>query len=395
MARLRRSDCSVPGIRRIKRGKTFSYAWADGARVCDAETLERIADLAVPPAWREVWISPWPHGHIQATGTDAAGRRQYRYHDEWRRKRDIEKFERMVLFGKSLPTLRARVSADLGPSGYPKDKILATAVRLLDIGYFRIGGEAYAEENDTFGLATMEREHVRVSGSEMFFDYPAKGGIRRRITITDAEVAPILFGLERRRGGGADLLAWKEKGRWVDLTADDVNAYLKHVIGEEFSAKDFRTWSATVLAAARLALAAQRGANGAGRRLVTAVCKEVSAQLGNTPAVCRSSYIDPRVFDRHATGDTIATAMKRASRLSSPITDQEIRAEMDAAVVALLEAGNGRDAMTQPSAPPRQPMPKRARASASSTSASSTSRSKPARSRALSTARSESRPRAA
>ncbi|MGH9297790.1 MAG: DNA topoisomerase IB, partial [Acidimicrobiales bacterium] len=201
MARLRRSDLSQPGIERRRRGRGFSYHHPGGGRVDDAETLERIAHLAVPPAWTDVWISPWPNGHIQATGTDAAGRRQYRYHDEWRRKRDLEKFERMVGFAKALPHLRDVVAKDLARSGYPRERVLAAAVRLLDVGHFRIGGEEYAEENETFGIATMERSHVQVSGDEMHFDYPAKGGIERKITISDPQVAEVLRGLKRRRGG--------------------------------------------------------------------------------------------------------------------------------------------------------------------------------------------------
>lgn len=391
MSRLRRSDCSGPGIRRRRRGKGFSYAWDDGTPVTDRETLERISNLAVPPAWNEVWICPWPHGHIQAIGTDAARRRQYRYHDAWRRKRDLEKFERMVLFGRSLPGLRQRVAADLSLEGYPKDKVLAAAIRLLDIGYFRIGGEEYAEENDTFGLATMEREHVRVSGSEMHFDYPAKGGIRRRITVSDQDVAPILRGLERRRGGGSDLLAWKADGRWVDMKADDVNSYLKEIAGEQFSAKDFRTWSATVLAAVELALATPERSKTAGRRLVSAVCKEVSAQLGNTPAVCRSSYIDPRVFDRHESGETISAVLEKLARQGRDTTDPSVRAEMEAAVVSLLEAeGESVRQVAQASGS----RPRRRSAASSSASASSDSRSK-ARSRPPKTSRPAPAPKAA
>jgi DNA topoisomerase-1 len=335
--RLRRSDPSAPGISRRRRGKGFSYHWqADGSPVTDGEVLERIASLAIPPAWRDVWICPWPHGHIQALGTDAAGRRQYRYHDAWRRKRDLEKFERMIRFGRALPGLRKRVEADLALRGFAKDKVLAAAVRLLDIGYFRIGGEEYAEENESFGLATLERSHVAVRGARMHFVYPAKSGKERDITVVDDDVAKLLKSLRKRKGGNEDLLAWREGREWVDLRADDVNAYVKATIGDEFSAKDFRTWSATVLASVGLAVASPDASRTAGRRLVTAVCKEVSSQLGNTPAVCRASYVDPRVFDRHEAGETIRRAL---GRLDSPagVMTSDARQRIEAAVIDLLE----------------------------------------------------------
>jgi DNA topoisomerase-1 len=339
----------------------------------DEETLSRIASLAIPPAWKQVWICPAPNGHIQATGYDAAGRRQYRYHDRWRQLRDMEKFERMVGFGRALPGLRAQVAADLALEGYPRQKVLAAAVRLLDVGYFRIGGEEYAEENETFGLATMERSHVRVSGEEMHFDYPAKGGIRRQVTVRDADVAPVIYGLERRRSGGADLLAWKEKNRWHDVKADDVNGYIKAHAGEEFSAKDFRTWSATVLAALELALSPPERAGSAGRRLVSAVCKEVSAKIGNTPAVCRSSYIDPRVFDRHAADPAVRRALSGLASAGTGVGQRQ-RQALDAAVVALLSDEESQLAAVDP------PRRRRARSASSSTSKTRRERSRPSRS---------------
>lgn len=372
MPRLRRADCNGPGITRRRRGRGFSYSYDDGSPVEDEETLSRIASLAIPPAWKRVWICPAPNGHIQATGYDAAGRRQYRYHDRWRQLRDLEKFERMVEFGRRLPGLRAQVAADLSLEGYPRQKVLAAAVRLLDVGYFRIGGEEYAEENETFGLATMERSHVRVSGDEMHFDYPAKGGIRRRITVRDRQVAPVVYGLERRRSGGSDLLAWKEKGRWHDVTAEDVNGYIKEHAGEEFSAKDFRTWSATVLAALELALSPEGRSASAGRRLVSAVCKEVSQKLGNTTAVCRSSYIDPRVFDRHEADRSVARALAGLRRKCA-IGAKE-RAELDAAVVLLLSNEGPQSLPAGPESPRRR------RSSSSSTSASKKARSRSPRS---------------
>jgi DNA topoisomerase-1 len=334
MPRLRRSDVSGPGIRRRKRGRGYSYVFPDGSPVKDPEVLERIAALVIPPAWTDVWIDPHPNGHIQAVGTDAAGRRQYRYHDEWRRQRDLAKFQRMVEFGRVLPAVRRTVEADLGRRGYPKERVLAAAVRLLDVGFFRIGGEEYAEEHETFGLATLERHHVTVRGTAMHFDYPAKSGQRRIFVVRD-DVAPLVRKLQRRDGGGSDLLAWRKSGGWVDVRADDINDYVKALAGNEFSAKDFRTWSATVSACAQLAISSPATSMAARRRLVTTICRLVSEQLGNTPAVCRSSYIDPRVFDHR----DVSGAMARAVRsVSDPATlDLAARQMIEAAVVAMLE----------------------------------------------------------
>ena len=250
---------------------------------------------------------PLPNGHIQATGIDAAGRKQYRYHDRWRERRDAEKFESMLGFARALPKLRRRVAKDLKRQGMPREKALACAVRLLDRGFFRIGSEDYAEENDTYGLATMRKRHVTVSGDEVSFDYEAKGGQRRLQTIGDPEVAALVKALKQRRGGGDELLAYKEGRRWVDVKSADINEYVKDAGGEEFSAKDFRTWNGTVLAAVALAVSGPaRGTKSSRKRAKTRAVKEVARYLGNTPAVARASYIDPRVFDRFDGGLTIA-----------------------------------------------------------------------------------------
>jgi DNA topoisomerase I len=246
-------DCSGPGIRRRRRGKGFEYVEEDGRRVSEPSVIERIRELVIPPAWDDVWICPYPMGHIQATGTDVAGRKQYRYHDSWRERRDREKFDSMISFARALPKLRERVAHDLALEGLPRDRVLACAVRLLDLGFFRIGSEDYAEENDTYGIATMKKRHVTISGDQISFDYEAKGGQRRRQEFGDPEVAEILRALKRRRGGGDELLAYKDGRRWVDVRSPDINEYLKWGAGDEFSAKDFRTWSGTVLAAVGLA----------------------------------------------------------------------------------------------------------------------------------------------
>jgi DNA topoisomerase I len=307
VARLRRADCSAPGITRRKRGKGFEYLDIDGRRITEPEVLERIRELAIPPAWQDVWICPWPTGHIQATGVDAAGRKQYRYHDRWRERRDREKFDSMVEFARALPKLRRRVARDLELDGLPPERVLACATRLLDRGFFRIGSESYADENDTYGMATMRKRHVNVDGDEVTFDYEAKGGKRRIQAIGDPAAAAVVRELKKRRGGGQELLAFKEGGRWVDVKSPDINGYVKEVTGGDFTAKDFRTWSATVLAAVALAVAGPVATRSktARHRAKTRAVKEVARYLGNTPAVCRASYIDPRVFDRFDGGLTI------------------------------------------------------------------------------------------
>jgi DNA topoisomerase IB len=307
MPRLRRVDCSESGIVRRRRGKGFEYLDSDGNRVTEPSVITRIRELAIPPAWERVWICPYPMGHIQATGIDAAGRKQYRYHDHWRERRDAEKFESMVRFAHCLPQLRERVAKDLRKRGMPRDKALACAVRLLDRGFFRIGSEDYAEENDTYGIATMRKRHVTVDGDRVDFDYEAKGGLRRLQSIGDPQVAKIVRELKRRRGGGEELLAYKEGSRWVDVKSADINEYVKEAAGEEFSAKDFRTWSGTVLAAVALAVSGPaQGSKSSRKRAKAWAVKEVARYLGNTPTVARAAYIDPRVFDRFDGGLTIA-----------------------------------------------------------------------------------------
>jgi DNA topoisomerase I len=310
MARLRRVDCSGPGIRRRRRGKGFEYLDDEGRRVSEPSMIERIRELAIPPAWEDVWICPYPLGHIQATGTDAAGRKQYRYHDLWRERRDREKFEEMIDFARALPRLRRRVNKDLKRPGMPRERVLACATRLLDRGFFRIGSEDYAEENDTYGIATMQRRHAAVDGDQVTFDYEAKGGARRVQAVGDPVVADIVNTLKRRRGGGEELLAYKKSGRWIDLKSADVNAYVKEAAGGDFSAKDFRTWSGTVLAAVALSVSGMAATSKTARKRAKArAVKEVARYLGNTPAVCRASYIDPRVFDRFDGGLTISGAL--------------------------------------------------------------------------------------
>jgi DNA topoisomerase-1 len=268
--------------------------------------LARISELAIPPAWTDVWICPHPGGHIQATGIDAAGRKQYLYHERWRRRRDQEKFDQMLDFARSLPAMRKRVGRDLRRDDLGADNVLACALRLLDRGFFRIGGEDYAEQNETYGLATIEKRHVSLSGDRIAFDYRSKGGKRRRQSVLDPDVAAVLLALKRRRGGSERLLAHRAGRRWVDVTSAEINDYLKQATAGDFSAKDFRTWNATVLAAMALAVSGAASASATARkRAIRRAVQEVALYLGNTPAVARASYIDPRVFDRFRDGLTI------------------------------------------------------------------------------------------
>jgi DNA topoisomerase I len=304
--RLRRSDCSGPGISRRRRGGGFSYLDPEGERIADEDTLERIRELAIPPAWREVWICGDPYGHIQATGLDEAGRKQYLYHERWQLRAAQRKFESMREFAAGLPRLRRAVKRDLAREGMPRERALACAVRLLDLGFFRIGGEEYAESNGSYGVATVLREHVSIDGEEVVFDFPAKSGQRRVQSVRDPEVKAVIEAMRRRRSGPDDLLVFRDDdGAWHDVRSEEVNAYLQEKAGEAFSAKDFRTWHGTVLAAVELAREGPPASRGSAERAIRAAIKRVADRLGNTPAVCRSSYIDPRVLDRFRDGKTI------------------------------------------------------------------------------------------
>jgi DNA topoisomerase I len=308
MPRLRRVDCSGPGIYRRRRGRGFEYIYADATPVAD-EDRARIRALAVPPAWKDVWICAHPNGHLQATGTDAAGRKQYLYHEHWRLMQDRAKFDEMLDFARCLPRIAEICESQLRDEslGLDRARVLACATRLLYRGFFRIGSEGYAEQNQTYGLATMQKSHVAVKGSMITFDYSAKGGKRRVFTLPDPLVAPVVAALKRRRGGGVELLAYKVGRSWVDVKSVDINEHIKRITGRDFSAKDFRTWSATALAAMGMAVSSgAAGSKTARKKAITRTVNEVARLLDNTPAVCRSSYIDPRVFDRYLSGWTIS-----------------------------------------------------------------------------------------
>jgi DNA topoisomerase IB len=335
--RLRRVDCSSPGIRRVRRGRGFSYQEEDGSTIADRETIERIRELAIPPAWTDVWICPHPNGHIQATGFDDAGRKQYLYHPVWRERRDREKFAEMERFGRALPRLRDRAEHDLARRGLVRERVLACSVRLLDLGFFRVGSERYAEENETYGLSTLRRSHVRVERGTARFDYRAKDSKRRRQEIADPSLVPTIKALRDRRGGGPELLAYRAGRGWADVGADDINEYLKEAAGGDFSAKDFRTFNATVLAAVELASNGRDASTKTARkRAATEATKRVAEFLSNTPAVCRASYIDPRVFDRFDAGETIRPALDRIVSGSQP-GDFPDRERIERAVLRLIK----------------------------------------------------------
>ncbi|HVM28902.1 MAG TPA: DNA topoisomerase IB [Mycobacteriales bacterium] len=309
MPRLRRVSCSAPGLSRRRRGRGFEYVDAGGNRVTDEATLARIAALVIPPAWTDVWICPLANGHVQATGLDARGRRQYRYHDAWRVQRDIEKHDRVLEFAARLPAARERLLEHLrGTDQLTRERVLACAVRLIDLGFFRVGGERYAEENGSYGLATLRKEHVRITtAGEIELEFLGKSGKLWQRSLVEAEVVDVVRRLKRRRGGGAELLAYREGRQWVDVKSGDINAFLREVTGIEATAKDFRTWSATVLAAVGLAVSTHAATSPTARkRAITRVVQEVADKMGNTPAVCRSSYIDPRIVDLYENGATIA-----------------------------------------------------------------------------------------
>jgi DNA topoisomerase IB len=304
--RLRRSDPTAPGYARRRRGRGFSYVDEDGRPLRSQTERERCQDLVIPPAWRDVWISTDPRGHIQATGVDAAGRRQYLYHPAWRAKRDAAKFDHVLEVARRLPRLRQRVAADLDGTGLGRQRVLATAARLLDHGLFRVGGDQYAAGDEgTFGLATLQVSHVRFGRGEAVFSYRAKGGAERVCAVADPEVRAVLRSLCRAREVEERLFAFRDARQWRELRSDDINEYLRHAAGCDITAKDFRTWHATVVAAAMLASEEPGGSETRRKRVVARVMREVAEELGNTPAVARASYVDPRVVDRFHEGTRI------------------------------------------------------------------------------------------
>ncbi|ACU75479.1 conserved hypothetical protein [Catenulispora acidiphila DSM 44928] len=335
MTRLRHSRTLDPGLRRIRHGSGFRYVDAAGEPV-DADTKQRIKELVIPPAWEDVWICPWPNGHIQATGVDDAGRRQYLYHPQWRERRDRLKHDHALEFARRLPKIRAIVDDGLAGDGLGRERVLCAAVALLDVGVFRIGNNQYAQANGSYGLSTLRRKHVRIHKGEAEFSYLAKGGLKRAEHISDPRVVAVLRGLLRRKGGGYQLLAFHEDSRWQPIRSQHVNDFLREISGMEITAKDFRTWHATVFAAVALSVSTHADSSQtARRRAVTRAVAETAAYLGNTPAVCRASYIDSRLIDRFLHGETIATALPDLGR-DTPPGVPAIQGDAEHAVLRLL-----------------------------------------------------------
>ncbi len=344
MHRLKRSDCAGPGYTRRRRGRGFEYLDENGDRLENLEILQRIKDLVIPPAWTDVWICPDDNGHLQAVGTDAAGRKQYLYHPKWRERRDQEKFDRMLEFAEKLRRIRHHTDQHLAHHGLRRERVLACAVRLLDRGFFRVGGEEYAEENESYGLATIRKDHVRFDGRAVVFEYVAKGAQERIQSILDPEVYEVVRALKRRRSGGPELLAYKVGRVWRDVKSADINEYLKDIAGDDYTAKDFRTWHATVLCARALAVSREAlSSKTARKRAVSRAIQEVAHYLGNTPAVCRSSYVDPRVIDRYNAGVTIAPVIERLAE--EDFDEPAIQVAFEEAVLDLIEGNTASPAV--------------------------------------------------
>jgi DNA topoisomerase-1 len=337
--RLRRSAVRGPGIRRVRRGRGFSYENPDGTPVSDAATLQRVRDLVIPPAWKKVWICLYPNGHIQAVGTDAAGRLQYLYHQKWQEERNEEKFDRVLEMSAALPDMRRRIAADIRRRGLERDRVLALALHLLDLGYFRAGSEQYAEENNSYGIATLLCEHVALHKQAVEFDYPAKSGVRRTLLIEDPQVLSSVRALLRRRDRTERFLVCRNGSGWFDLHADDLNARFKELVGYDYTVKDLRTWHGTVLAAAAFVDADPAVNKTMIKRVESAVMKEVAEELGNTPAVARSSYVDPRVVEGYQSGVTIAAAARRAARTKAPAERQAILESSTARLIRKVARG--------------------------------------------------------
>ncbi len=321
-AALRHVSDDSPGIQRRKSGKGFSYASPDGAVIRDRDTLARIRALAIPPAWTSVWICTHPEGHIQATGRDARGRKQYRYHPDWRTMRDATKYERMLAFGAALPKIRARVREDLALPGLPRDKVLAIIVQLLETTFMRVGNEEYAKANKSFGLTTLLNRHVDIDGGTIRFRFRGKSGKTHDIEVHDRRLARLVA--RCRDLPGQDLFQYvDDDGHPQPVGSSDVNEYLKAISGEDFTAKDFRTWAGTLLAATELTNIQDDEA--VTKASVNAAIAAVANQLGNTPTICRKCYIHPRIIDAFTNAESLAAWSEAvaASRSSDELAREE------------------------------------------------------------------------
>jgi DNA topoisomerase-1 len=291
----------TPGISRRRAGKGFVYRDADGTAVRDAATLDRIRKLAIPPAWTQVWINPDPRGHLQAVGRDAKGRKQYRYHDQFSAERSQAKYARTAAFGRALPRIRARVEHDLSLRGMPREKVLATVVRLLELTLVRVGNREYAKQNRSYGLTTLTKRHLELHGAALRFHFKGKSGVEHDVGLRDRRLARLLKTFQALPG--QHLFKYRDAaGDLAPIASQDVNAYLREIAGEDVSAKDFRTWAATVSAARTLCGEPAPASATAAKRCLARCCKAVSGLLGNTPSVCRASYIHPAILEAYAEG---------------------------------------------------------------------------------------------
>ncbi|MEA2662418.1 MAG: topoisomerase [Chloroflexota bacterium] len=314
-AGLRYADGSRPGITRRRVGKGFAYRAPDGSPVADPAERRRIGRLAIPPAWTDVRISPHPNDHLQATGRDARGRKQYRYHERWREVRDGTKYARMIEFGKALPTIRARTDADLRRPGLTRERVLAAVVRLLESTLIRVGNDEYAKHNRSFGLTTMRDDHVEVAGSRITFRFRGKSGVPHEVDVSDRRIARILVRLDELPGQHLfRYLADDGEPRQID--SDDVNAYLGEITGEDFTAKDFRTWAGTVLAARALSAIEPYENEAQAKRNLLAAIEDVAKKLGNTRAICRKCYIHPAIIEGYLDGSLLRTVRRRAAEVA-------------------------------------------------------------------------------
>jgi DNA topoisomerase-1 len=332
-ARLRHVGDDAPGITRHKAASGFDYRDLDGALVRDTPTLARIKSLAIPPAWTAVWICRWPNGHIQATGRDARGRKQYRYHARWRETRDETKFGRMVMFSRALPRIRARVEVDLRRHGLPRERVLAAIVRLMELTLFRIGNSEYSKANHSFGLTTLRNRHAVVEGTEIRLSFRGKSGVHHEGSIADRRLARIVKNC--RDLPGYELFQYlDDAGNRHSIDSADVNEYLREISGEEITAKDFRTWAGTYLAAAALQQLAALDADAPRKSTLVRAVEQVAKHLGNTAAVCRKCYIHPAIFDGYLDGTLLKALERRVRRYQTDAIDKMSAAE--AAVTAFL-----------------------------------------------------------
>jgi DNA topoisomerase-1 len=342
-AGLRYVSDAMPGIRRIASGKQFRYVRPDGKALRDAETLARIRSLVVPPAWSDVWICPLENGHIQVTARDARGRKQYRYHSRWRAVRDETKYEKLAAFGRALPLIRRKVDADLGRAGLPREKVLAAVVRLLESTFMRVGNERYARDNGSFGLTTLRNQHVRVDGHHIKFHFRGKSGKQHAIGLDDKRLAVIIR--RCRDLPGYELFQYlDDDGTAHTVDSGEVNDYLRSLTGEDYTAKDFRTWAGTVLAALALQEYEKFESAAQARKNVVRAIEAVAAQLGNTPSICRKCYIHPRIINMYLDG-TMVRALKRRAEKTLREDVHALQPE-EAAVVGLLQQRLEREAVT-------------------------------------------------